>query len=214
MVGTCLTASTPLPSSAGVQLYNSAICCAPLVWLLPVNRSSSNLVCKNIRSSSHPQSKPSFTCLPICALICQMFSISISKGGRAAAFFFSFVHFLVDKACVQAVSHLLSVPFLSPTSQKCPLHQAVRLVLVCAFSVELSPLLRKELRSPRIRNRKQGPGLVTRAPITCNKTRSACVFLLVMQWLGFFPHSLRMAELPSEAFTLHLLVTLQNNWGT
>lgn len=57
-------------------------------------------------------------------------------------------------------------------------------------------------------------GLVTRAPISCDKTRSTCVFLLVMQWLGIFPHNLRLTEFPPEVSTLHSLFTLENNRGT
>lgn len=80
-----------------------------------------------------------------------------NAGGRATAFFFSFEHFLVDKASIQAVSHLLSVSFfISYLSE-------VFLAPGCSGRCYSVPLLLNchhcsELRSPRAGKRKQGTG--------------------------------------------------------
>lgn len=184
--------------------------CAPLLWLLPGNWSSSNPLCRSLKPSAHPHSKPSFTCLAwVCfnllGVLCQHIEREFTgnAGGRTAAFLCCFVRLLVDKTTVWVVSHLLSVSFSSPTFQRCSLHQAVLVSVSLCLLCWIGSITQKRVHRDTLHLRQHR-----------TDQRSACVVFLVTQRLSILPHSLHMAEFPSETSTLHLLFTLQNNLGT
>lgn len=156
-----------------------------------MNRCASNLLCRNLKSSILRVSPPSSAS---CEYVYQSARCSLPAYQRV-------FH--------RRKSHCL---FLFPCKLSRAAYARSDLKSV-SLLLHWYHWFRKRLRGPRNRKRKD-LGLVTRAPISCDKTRSTCVFLLVMQWLGIFPHNLRLAEFPPEASTLHSLFTLQNNRGT
>lgn len=139
------------------------------VLLLPVNRRSSSLLWRNLKSSTHLHSKLSFTCLPwIHVLVWKVFSVRYSleiqnsleiQWRKSHCLFLLLCTFtkwmrhpsrqcVISFQCLPSLSLFRNVPYI----------RLFWSVLVLIPLCWIDTIAQKELRSPRIRKRKQEPG--------------------------------------------------------